>query len=267
MNKKQLTGKDGNTFWIPFKDNPSGAVTKCMMGIIIATLIVFIWQFLTPLNVQEQYFYGHNILMTKPWTLITYMFMHYPPQLDLITVFGMALPLIAIVHIVGNLWYLQLFMNNLEEKVGYMILPFYLIGGIIAGIGFGLVFQNSFIVGASGAVSAVMGAYWMAFPHNKLTLAGLPQGELFRVDDVYKVMKLKDKIKYKTILCRTWLWSWFIWQLPICFLEGQGTAYLAHVIAFVFGALAVVVFRKVRLYKWLSFPDYNFSSFDTGWGR
>jgi len=235
MRAKKALNNVGETIWLPLKDEPFGKITICMLGIIITTVLVFVWQYFTQVDVQEQYWFSMSTFYTRPWTLFTYFFMHYPPQLNLY---------LAIAHIAGNMWFLFLFMNNLEEKIGYWVLPFYIVGGIVSGLVFGIVFPDTLIVGASGAVSAIMGAYYVAFPHNKLTLIGVPQGSLENIKGLEDLMGLKDKILYKTVSCKYWLWSWFIVQIPLCLsTSNNGVAYLCHVSGFIFGMLAVVMFK------------------------
>ena len=243
MMRKRILASNGSNIWIPIKDEPFGKITICMLSIIIATVFVFLWQYLTPVSIQEQFWFSMSIIDIRPWTLVTHLFLHYPPQWGIY---------FAIAHIVGNMWFLFLFMNNLEEKIGYYIIPFYIIGGVFASLVFGLVFQDAYLVGASGAVSCCLGAYYMAFPNNKLTLVGVSQENLGDIDDVEDILKLKDRIKYKTVDCKYWLGAWFTSQFALCIMMNTGVAYVAHIAGFVFGVIAVIVFKKIRLFKWLS---------------
>jgi membrane associated rhomboid family serine protease len=75
-------------------------------------------------------------------------------------------------HIAGNMLFLFIFGNNVNDKMGHVgYLAFYLAGGIIAGICYMLTEQAGHpIVGASGAIAAVTGAYLILFPHSLVTL-------------------------------------------------------------------------------------------------
>ncbi len=75
-------------------------------------------------------------------------------------------------HVAGNMLFLYIFGNNVNDKMGHVgYLAFYLAGGIIAGICYLLSEQNGIpIVGASGAIAAVTGAYLILFPRSMVTL-------------------------------------------------------------------------------------------------
>jgi membrane associated rhomboid family serine protease len=74
-------------------------------------------------------------------------------------------------HLIGNVWFLWIFGNNIEDRLGYIpYLLFYLVGGGIALACQYFMDPNSLIptVGASGAISAVLGAYAITYPHAKV---------------------------------------------------------------------------------------------------
>ncbi len=74
-------------------------------------------------------------------------------------------------HIIGNMWFLWIFGDNVEDKMGHVnYLIFYLIGGIVSMFAQGVVTPTSTVplIGASGAISAVMGAYLMFFPQARI---------------------------------------------------------------------------------------------------
>ncbi|MCI0410811.1 MAG: rhomboid family intramembrane serine protease, partial [Acidobacteria bacterium] len=90
-----------------------------------------------------------------PWvTLLTSMFLHG-----------------GIMHLVGNMWFLWVFGDNVEDRMGHFrYLVFYLICGVGAGLAHALLNLNSAIpaVGASGAISGVLGAYMVMFPGTRV---------------------------------------------------------------------------------------------------
>ncbi len=143
-------------------------------------------------------------------------------------------------HILGNMWYLWIFGDNVEDvfgKVGYI--GFYLISGIAAAFAQIMTNPNTVIpmVGASGAISGVLGAYFVLFPYGRV-LTLVPLFPFF--------VRL---IELPAILL---LGFWFILQFvggistPV---EGGGVAYWAHAGGFVTGALvALLVRRRVRPY-------------------
>ncbi len=80
-------------------------------------------------------------------------------------------------HVLGNLWFLWVFGDNVEDRLGRgRFLLFYLVGGVLAALAQGVFDAGSStpMIGASGAISAVLGAYWKMFPNARvLTLAWL----------------------------------------------------------------------------------------------
>jgi len=87
------------------------------------------------------------------WQFVTYAFLHG-----------------SFVHIFGNMFFLYLFGNNVNDKLGHIgYLCFYLAGVVFSGIGHTLM-SNSPVLGASGAVSAITGAYLVLFPQTLITV-------------------------------------------------------------------------------------------------
>src|SRR6186713_318406 len=74
-------------------------------------------------------------------------------------------------HVIGNMWYLWIFGDNVEDRVGHgRFLVFYLLCGIAAAYGQVLMSPDSVapMVGASGAIAGVMGAYFVLYPHSRV---------------------------------------------------------------------------------------------------
>lgn len=87
------------------------------------------------------------------WQFISYAFLHQ-----------------GLLHIGGNMFFLYLFGSNVNDKLGHIgYLCFYLAGGVFSGIGHIMV-SGSSVLGASGAVAAVTGAYLVLFPQTLLTV-------------------------------------------------------------------------------------------------
>ncbi len=92
---------------------------------------------------------GHLFL----WQFVSYAFLHA-----------------GLMHIVGNMFFLYLFGNNVNDKLGHIgYLAFYLAGAVFSGIGHTLL-SSSPVLGASGAVAAVTGAYLVLFPQTLITV-------------------------------------------------------------------------------------------------
>ena len=130
-------------------------------GLIVVNVLIF---FLT--------FYPHNNPLTGPqilrtwaqqfelnadrpylWQFVSYAFLHG-----------------GFMHIIGNMFFLYLFGNNVNDKVGNIgYLCFYLAGSVFSGIGHTWV-SGGDVIGASGAVAAVTGAYLVLFPQTLITV-------------------------------------------------------------------------------------------------
>ncbi len=152
-------------------------------------------------------------------TTITSMFMHG-----------------GIAHLAGNMLYLWIFGDNLENRLGHgRYLLFYLICGVLASLAhvFATFFsaQNSMVpsLGASGAISGVLGAYMFLFPQRKVNML-----LLFRIP----------------ITLPAWvaLGIWILFQIisGIGMLGGKsdGVAYAAHVGGFIAGILLIKIFDR-----------------------
>ncbi len=136
----------------------------------------------------------------------------------------------GIAHIGGNMLYLWIFGNNIEDHLGRArFVAFYLVGGVAATATHVALQPASTIplVGASGAVAAVMGAYLIWFPRAPVrTLLFLP----FPI--------------FATITARWLLLVWFVLQFFTS--PNAGVAWAAHVGGFVFGAVVGVLVRTTR---------------------
>ncbi len=124
-------------------------------------------------------------------------------------------------HLIGNMWFLWIFGNNIEDRLGHLIFPlFYLTGGIGAAAVHWAIdpVSNVPVIGASGAVAAVLGAYALTYPTAKVrTLVFL--GVLIRIIDIPAMVVLG---------------LWFLLQMVQGLIElgpaaGGGVAWWAHV--------------------------------------
>lgn len=133
-------------------------------------------------------------------------------------------------HIAGNLFFLWIFGDNIEEwlgRVGFAV--FYLMGGLVAALGHVLSNPDSLapVVGASGAIAAVMGAYLVQSPRARLTAIVPPLFFLpFRIP--------------------AWLFlvEWLVLQFFTS--ADTGIAWIAHVSGFVAGVAVALVVRAVQ---------------------
>jgi membrane associated rhomboid family serine protease len=96
----------------------------------------------------------------------------YPKDPAVLAFFGYQFLHANVMHLVGNMLFLYIFGNNVNDKIGQIgYLAFYLAGGVIAGVGYCLMESGPIpIIGASGAVAAVTGAYLVLLPYSTVTV-------------------------------------------------------------------------------------------------
>jgi membrane associated rhomboid family serine protease len=154
-----------------------------------------------------------------PWwvTVFTSMFMHG-----------------SLLHLGGNMLFLWIFGNNIEDSMGRVrFVLFYLLGGIVALLAQVLIDTDSTVptVGASGAIAAVLGGYAILYPRARVIT-------LVFIIIIFTVIELPALVV---------LGLWFLMQLLPAFSEpvvdsGGGVAYFAHIGGFVFGLLLIRAF-------------------------
>jgi membrane associated rhomboid family serine protease len=133
-------------------------------------------------------------------------------------------------HLLGNLLFLWIFGDNVEDRFGHLrYLGFYVLCGVIATLVFVVPAGDSTVslVGASGAIAGVLGAYFVLFPHSRITVIVPP---LFFLP-----------FRMRAFLV---LGMWFVFQLlevQVDEMAGGGVAYLAHVAGFVAGVMLTYV--------------------------
>ena len=141
-------------------------------------------------------------------------------------------------HVIGNMWYLWIFGDNVEDRLGHgRYLVFYLLCGGLAGLAQIAMDPKSTVpmIGASGAIAGVMGAYFVLYPHSRV-LTLIP---LFIFIEIVEIPAI------------FFLGFWFLMQLfsgvgSIAQTTGAqgGIAFWAHVAGFVVGLAGVFVFRR-----------------------
>jgi tetratricopeptide (TPR) repeat protein len=135
-------------------------------------------------------------------------------------------------HILGNMYFLYLFGNNVNDKLGHIgYTCFYLTGGIFAGIGHTLLHVNP-VLGASGAVAAVTGAYLVLFPRTVITVLYW----FFLIGTI-------DLPALYFIIFKMIVWD----NIIEAKFAADAIAYDAHLAGYVFGVAAVILLFAVRL--------------------
>jgi membrane associated rhomboid family serine protease len=146
-------------------------------------------------------------------------------------------------HVIGNMWYLWIFGDNVEDRLGHgRFIVFYLLCGIAAALGQILIDPASELptIGASGAIAGVMGAYFVLYPHSRvLTLIPWIFLQIVEVPAI--------------VLLGFWFLMQFLSAGAIAVTantHGGGVAFAAHVAGFIVGMLGVFVFRKPAVDRW-----------------
>ena len=213
---------------IPLRDVvPSRTTPYITITIIALNALAWLFELSLPHEVLNDFLTVYGVVpayFSKP-TLITSIFLHGSWS-----------------HVLGNMWYLWIFGDNVEDRVGHgRFIVFYLLCGVAAALGQVAVDPNSTLptIGASGAIAGVMGAYFVLYPHSRV-LTLIPWIFL-------QIVELPA-----TVL----LGFWFVMQLfsagTIAMTSNTqgGVAFAAHVAGFVVGVGGVFVFRKRALDPW-----------------
>ena len=219
---------------IPLRDdNPTEITPVVTVGLIIACALVFLYQAILGMASGEAFVYQYGAIpavvfayaeipvefgAVSPYTsLITSMFLHG-----------------GWMHLIGNMLYLWIFGNNIEDVMGHgRFLIFYALCGIVAALSHAATDPLSVIpmVGASGAISGVLGAYLLLYPRARV-LVFIPLGFISQMIYVPAAIVLG---------------LWFVIQVVSGGMslgaEGGGVAFFAHIGGFVAGIVLIGFFK------------------------
>jgi membrane associated rhomboid family serine protease len=203
---------------IPSRTTP--IVTVCLIAL---NVIVFLYELTLGRAVDAFTLYYGLIPAAFSWVnVFTSMFLHG-----------------SVLHVAGNMLYLWIFGDNVEDRMGHgRFLVFYLLCGIAAALAQTITTPDSVVpmVGASGAIAGVMGAYFVLYPRSRIVTL-VPLFFFFQVLEVPAI---------------AFLGIWFLMQ----FISGVGAigstigrsaggiAFWAHVAGFVAGITGVALFRR-----------------------
>src|SRR5580658_557215 len=169
--------------------------------------------------IAAQIFSGHHWI-----TILTAMFMHASWS-----------------HIIGNMIFLWAFAPEIEDAMGRgRYLVFYLAGGLVAMLAQVAASPHSTVpnLGASGAIAAVMGAFIVTYPR----------------DRIRSVLIIFIFVKVTFIPAALLIGFWFLIQFvhagAVAHVQGGGVAYLAHIGGFIFGAITARLFEDRRRIAW-----------------
>ncbi len=217
---------------VPLRDNnPITIVPYVTYGILIVNIAIFVFQ-LGLSEVQLESFF--HVAAMVPCELSGSCAIAQPFLPEWMTLFTSQFLHGGFLHIAGNMLFLWIFGNNIEDRLGHIkYLIFYLGCGALAALAQWFFSQNSGIpsLGASGAIAGIMGAYILRFPHAKV-LTLVPLGFFITTFDLPAYL---------------YLGFWFLQQAFFSFaslgvrtnvgMESGGIAYWAHAGGFVVGAV------------------------------
>ena len=198
---------------IPLRDViPSRTTPYITVTIIVLNALAWLYELMLPHELLTDFLSVYGVVpadLALP-TLITSMFLHGSWS-----------------HVIGNMWYLWIFGDNVEDRVGHgRFIIFYLLCGIAAGLGQVVVDPNSTLptIGASGAIAGVLAAYIVLFGARPVRV--LMSGYLTNVPS-YVMIGL-----------------WFVTQLVSGFGgQSDGVAYWAHIGGFIAGLVLTFLLR------------------------
>ena len=209
---------------IPLRDViPSRTTPYLTVTIIALNAVAWGYELTMPRDALTSFLQQYGVVpatLSMP-TLVTSMFLHG-----------------SWMHVIGNMWYLWIFGDNVEDRMGHgRFLIFYLLCGFVAAFGQIAMDPQSTLptIGASGAIAGVMGAYFVLYPHSRV-LTLIPFIIYFDIVELPAIFLLG---------------FWFLLQLfsagaitVSSQTQGGGVAFMAHVAGFVAGLLGVFVFRR-----------------------
>ncbi|MFH1941916.1 MAG: rhomboid family intramembrane serine protease [bacterium] len=231
---------------IPIKDdNPTYAFPIITILLILGNAAVYAYQW--TLGPESQAFVYR--MGTIPWEITHFSeYPSLPPHFqsdipNVLTLFTSMFVHGGVFHLLGNMLYLWIFGDNVEALLGHgRFFLFYVCCGLAATLTHVMIDPNSTMpmVGASGAISGVLGAYFMRFPRAKVHVLIF----FFFIIRVVRVSALFV------------LGFWFIMQVFSGFgslgMQGGGVAWFAHIGGFVVGMVLVFLFEKkerVQIYR------------------
>jgi membrane associated rhomboid family serine protease len=206
---------------IPLRDTQPSYTRPVMTSIIIAiNVVIFLYEISLDPYSQNYFMASYGIIPAhfRISTLFTTMFLHA-----------------GWMHLIGNMWFLWIYGDNIEDILGHQkYLLFYILCGVAAGLVHVLFNGDSRVptIGASGAIAGVMGAYMVKFPRAQI-LTLVPIVIFFTTLEIPAVFILG---------------YWFLLQFFSGFgsfghsnLSQGGVAWFAHIGGFIAGALLILV--------------------------
>lgn len=223
---------------IPYKDdNPTNIFPFITIGIIVLNILIFILEIISQSGMKDvTYAYG-----AMPYYILT--FETNQPIHPVLTVFTSMFMHGGLFHLGGNMLYLWIFGNNIEDRLGHIrFILFYIFCGIVSAYAHAITSPHSLtpMIGASGAISGVLGAYLLLFPRAA----------------VYTLVFLGFFITTVKIPALIVIGFWAIIQFVNGIVstgldERGGVAWFAHIGGFLIGLLTIKLWLPRRIKQWL----------------
>ncbi|MGH7256445.1 MAG: rhomboid family intramembrane serine protease [Nitrospirales bacterium] len=215
-------------------DNPTSTTPVLTVALIAACSLVFVYQAALPSQSAEMFVYKFGAIPAVVFGLAS-----LPSELAGLPAYTSLVTSMFLhggwMHLIGNMLYLWIFGNNIEDVMGRSrFIVFYVTCGILAALSHALIEPSSTIpmVGASGAISGILGAYLLLFPRAQV-LVLIPLGPFIRPMYVPAALVLG---------------LWFVMQVLSGGMSlgrsGGGVAFFAHVGGFAAGMALVGVFKR-----------------------
>ena len=217
---------------IPLRDdNPSNSTPVVTFALVALCVITFLWQFtLGPVR-GEQAIYALGVIPS-----VLFGLQHLPPEIVIVppvaTMFTSMFMHGGFMHLLGNMLYLWIFGDNVEDSMGHVrFLIFYLLSGLAAVFAQALPAPYSDVpmVGASGAISGVLGGYVLLFPQRQVRAI------------IFNFLT--------TVPAFVAIGIWIVYQLIVGYMTDPGTggvAYAAHIGGFITGIALIKLFSIGR---------------------
>ena len=202
------------------------------LTLILANVAAFLYELQMDPETLKQFIFA--------WGLIPARFLS-DPSVEWRTIFSAMFLHGGWFHIINNMWVLFIFGDNVEARLGKMrYLFFYLLSGVAAGLLQTYVLPSSQVpmIGASGAIAGVLGAYLILFPRSRIA-------SLVPILFIFTIIEIPAML---------YLIFWFASQLYSGLFAiqgggGSGIAWWAHIGGFLFGVLMVFFFRRRTIYR------------------
>ncbi|MDR4495914.1 MAG: rhomboid family intramembrane serine protease [Nitrospirales bacterium] len=219
---------------IPFKDDNPTKTTPYMTWTYIALcVLVFLYEVSLPPRMNEAFVYMYGAIPA-----VVFGYAQLPTDMVMLPAYGTLISSMFLhggwMHLIGNMLYLWIFGDNVEDVMGHgKFIVFYVVCGVLAALSHALIDPHSNIpmVGASGAISGILGAYLLLYPHARV-LVLIPLGFFTRLMYVPAGLVLG---------------LWIVMQVLSGGMSrggaGGGVAFFAHIGGFVAGMLLIGFFK------------------------